>query len=158
MDIAEAEGLSAVILFIDIVTAFASLLRAIVIDAPECAEALAKYFTARGLHRYIICIVVDRIVLGRARIEQELGPHLAKLLADVHRCTWVTIEGTANVVKTTAGSLAGNALGDLLFYCSMSCVNCTVRERLGAAGLVPPFSTSRINNLLEICWLTNSSW
>ena len=69
--------------------------------------------------------------------DNEAGSrHLHALIGEMHSGTWASNEFLAGVTHLRGGTLAGNALGDLVFTAAMAVVLRDMRKGLRSAGLV----------------------
>ena len=62
-------------------------------------------------------------------------PHLVACLDQVHSHTWFVMDGVADADNTTAGSQAGDPLGDVFFIAVYTRVCRRAKEALREAGL-----------------------
>ena len=115
MMIAKARGWSCAVVFFDAVTAFASMLRALVCqqssrDCPTYEALLATGFSpdeiaamSQEARQAPVCDTMLR------------SPHLRRLLSDTLSNTWAATQGVKEVAATRRGSKAGEPLADLAF-------------------------------------------
>ena len=136
LDYCRVSKTSGAVLFVDVVGAFASVVREIVLggltDAGHVAALCAKLRLSQTLGQDIVEIARSGGILGEAGASQ----HLLELIREAHRCTWFATEGVTDVVQTAAGTRAGDPLADAIFNLLMSSVLSTIRMRLRSAGLM----------------------
>ena len=135
LDAASAARRSAAILFVDLATAFASLLRRLCVPADAGDEQWLAALAAAGFSQdEVKCIYDDAASYaywGRA----GLSEHTLQIAAALHRMTWFTTEGLPHVVGTSRGSQAGMSLADVTFIAAAGRVADKVAEGLAAAGV-----------------------
>ena len=136
MMIAKARGWSCAVVYFDAVTAFASMLRALVCqqssrDCPTHEALLATGFSpdeiAAMSHEARQAPVCDIMLKS---------PHLRRLLSDTLSNTWAAAQGVKEVAATRRGSKAGEPLADLAFGMLMRRILERVRERMDEKGIV----------------------
>ena len=136
MMIAKAREWSCAVVFFDAVTAFASMLRALVChqsprDCPTVETLLATGFSPEEIaamsqeaRQAPVCDAMLR------------SPHLRRLLSDTLSNTWAATQGVKEVAATRRGSKAGEPLADLAFGMLMRRILERVRERMDEKGIV----------------------
>ena len=136
MMIVKARGWSCAVVFFDAVTAFASMLRALVCqqsprDCPTFETLLATGFSpdeiaamSQEARQAPVCDTMLR------------SPHLRRLLSDTLSNTWAATQGVKEVAATRRGSKAGEPLADLAFGMLMRRILERVRERMDEKGIV----------------------
>ena len=134
IDIAEVQRVSLALVFVDIRTAFAAVVRklALLVDASD--EVWKLRLRANGFSEGEIS---DIFVEVNAMQEwQEAGgvAHVLSLLADFHENTWISSEGLARVVRCSSGSLAGTPLADLVFVSAFRRVTRRLQMRMQEEG------------------------
>ena len=143
MQIAKARGWTGAVVYFDAVTAFASMLRALVChqcsrDHPTTEALMATSFSAED------AAAMSREAMQAPASETAASPHLRRLLSDALSNTWAATQGVQEVAATRRGSKAGEPLADLAFgaSCSVS-VTAWMREDLWLDFLYvvqPPFA------------------
>ena len=118
---AKARGLSAAVLFIDIIGAFDSLIRSMVFGMTFSAceelsdEHILSILTELGFTKDDLRRMLDTII-GASPLDTATVPsHLQKLLQEAHRYTWHSVQGSMCINQSALGSLPGDPLGDLIF-------------------------------------------
>ena len=139
-DSAAAEGKSIAGVFIDVERAFARLCRALVLPAPESDKAFVARLVGCGYSPEVIGAVLKRVRDEKAWRGGGGSPHLQALLTDMHTHTWASTEFLRDVIELQSGTLAGNALGDLVFTAAMALVLKDVRRRLREQDLMGSYS------------------
>ena len=103
------------LLFIDIVGAFAAVLRQLAIGNVQSDEDVARLVTKLGFKPKVMHDLARAISSPSALEEASHNRHLNAMIADAHRCTWFTTQGLPTAVHTTLESWAGDPFGDLVF-------------------------------------------
>ena len=76
-------------------------------------------------------------MLLKGALQQALvTPGFARLIEQCHTDTWFVVQGVSSCAAPTAGSQAGDPLGDLFFVVIYVRVQKRIRNELDAAGLV----------------------
>ena len=133
IDLAKMRNMSVALLFIDVKTAFASMIRAISMpfDAGQDPDEVYK---SRLLKLGFSEVEAETIVNSAEAIFkwQQAGgsEHLAKYISNLYSTSWMSTEGCAKVFMARSGTVAGTPLADLIFTCSVACV---VREAFDEA-------------------------
>ena len=136
MQIAKARGWTGAVVYFDTVTAFASMLRALVChqcsrDHPTTEALMATDFTADDV------AAMSREAMQALASETMLqSPHLRRLLSDALSNTWAATQGVQEVAATRRGSKAGEPLADIAFGMLMRRILQRVRDRMDERGLV----------------------
>ena len=146
MDYAGTIGASVAFIFIDVVTAFAAICRRVVLPMPEYEGEFYQRLKASGFDDDVIRDVIAG--LHDDLWETKGGPpNLLQLIMDMHRRTWVSFEGLSGIVQTRSGSIAGNALGDLVFTIGIRKVFSSVRDAFQRMGLTMELPSDRAHEL-----------
>ena len=129
MQIAKARGWAGAVVNFDAVTAFASMLGALVCclcsrDHPTTEALMATGFTA------------DDVAAMSASETVLQSPHIRRLLSDALSNTWAATQGVQEVEATRRGSEAGEPFANLAFGTLMRRILQRVRERMDGRGLV----------------------
>ena len=128
---AEKCSLSVCVVFIDVVAAFASMLRNIVFRDIACPEQWFRYLVESGFSddeaRNILSTAKDH------GFEDTLASRFAQ---SYYRYTWSSLDNTPGVIVSTTGSLAGLPLADLIFIFANRHVLSKVRAALAEEGLI----------------------
>ena len=140
-DIAECEGQSFAAIFLDAVSAFAVVCRAIILPVPEEEATLAKRMVCAGFDDAEV-----RSTLQELQFHADKGPeawktegcsaHLRLALAALMCNTRASFDGIDRVVRTSTGTMAGSPLSDLLFSLLMVRMLRKQRDLLDDAGLI----------------------
>jgi len=153
MDAAMALNMSCAIVFVDVVNAFASLLRRIVFDFDGGDEAWLHQLRATGFSDADITAIYDSIRLydWRVHFDDSATGGSAKsqfmsfrLAEQVYSHSWVSQEYLNHVIRVTSGSSAGYPLADLVYSLAMARVLTCLRSTLANAELQ---SSIRVGNL-----------
>ena len=138
LEYAKAEGKTAVSLFVDLSTAFASLCRRIVLQKIdwEDDQAFIELCVQEGIDRNIALDFLE-YVDENPLCQDQTDQHIENMITQMHTHTWSSFEYIKGVIKTKKGVLAGTPLADLLFTFLMvrflTCVEKDMREQ----GLIP---------------------
>ena len=134
--IAKARRWSCAVVFFDAVTAFASMLRALVChqsprDCPTFETLLATGFSPEEI------AAMSQEARQAPMCDAMLrSPHLRRLLSDTLSNTWAATQGVKEVAATRRGSKAGEPLEDLALGMLMRRILERVRERMDEKGIV----------------------
>ena len=103
------------LLFLDVVGAFDSLLREIVLTLLESMEIVLDFL--KNLSPDADTYDRLRNLVNGKSILSKIGTtkHLETMISTLHHCTWFSTPNAASVIATKRGSRPGNALGDVLF-------------------------------------------
>ena len=137
IDIARLRRESGAIVFLDVVSAFASFRRRIVLCCEASDEQWVLLLVSLGFSDSEAKAVVSdacSLLLWQTTGASE---HLLALLGEMYTDTWLSTEGLDGVVHFDSGSMAGTALADLVFAVAMSKVLKSFHDRLSDAGLAP---------------------
>ena len=112
---ASSKHMSSCVLFLDIKSAFHSLVREAVFDMPPTLpDRLHEVLEAAG------CDPSEVMKhCAQERIGQQFSPTLARLLSDAHTCTWYTLAASDEVHHTMRGSRPGSPLADAAYNALM---------------------------------------
>ena len=114
LDKRKAQNRSAAILFADVIAAFDSAIRQLLLPIDDRHEwhlgELLDAFTEDEKQA-----IMDITLSQCAAKEVGVPEHLSELAADVHTATWFSIPGTEGVTETILGTKPGDPLGDLLY-------------------------------------------
>ena len=130
VDLGRVRKTSVAVLFVDVVGAFASVVREIVIGRLTDASQVAKICAKLRLEQSLGQEVVNLARRGGVLSDAGASPHLAALIREAHRNTWFAIEGLDTIVKISAGTKAGDPLADLVFNLLMAAILRDLRGRL----------------------------
>ena len=140
MMIAKARGWSSAVVFFDAVTAFASMLRALVCQQSSRDRPTNEALLATGFSPDEIAAMSHEARQAPVCDIMLRSPHLRRLLFDTLSNTWAATQGVKEVAATRRGSKAGEPLADLAFGMLMRRIRERVRERMDEKGIVarPP--------------------
>ena len=109
------KGLSVAIAFLDLVSAIASMRRAIAVPDASPDEQRHAHLASCGFSAAevasIMALVCDAIIRAAAGASE----HTIALLVEAHSGTWFSIEGLSTICTFMVGALAGKPLADLVF-------------------------------------------
>ena len=142
-DYAVSTGQSIAGIYVDVEKAFARLCRALVLPAPESDEVFISRLLGCGVSRKIAVAVLVKARSVDAWGKADGGSHLQALLTEMHTDTWASCEYLAAVIALSGGTLAGNALGDLVFTAAMTVLLTDLRGELRQAGLAGTYQVER---------------
>ena len=108
VDLGRLRKKSVAVLFVDVVGAFASVIRKILIGGLADAEQVATICARLKLDHALGQEAVELARRDGVVAENGAPPHLAGLIREAHRNTWFSTEGLETIVKTTAGTRAGD--------------------------------------------------
>ena len=136
IDIARRAGHSIALLFLDIHTAFASLVRHLVFNVDDGDEAWLAKLRAFGFEETDIKDIYECAVspLFSPSVRDKVA---FKFAEELHRCTWSTTEGLTGIINTSQGSMAGMTLADLVYASAFSKVIHTLIKSLSNDNLIP---------------------
>ena len=118
-DLAMHNNVSMCTLFIDIVTAFASLLRHIVFDI-DCGDEKWLQSLGRAGFSDIEIESIYRELCTSIWNATEANTVSVALASCMYQYTWASTEGLSNVIQTITGSMAGTPLADLMYVLAIS--------------------------------------
>ena len=118
--IAASQSLSSAVLFVDIKSAFHSMVRQIAFGGEGTLHPkLRQVLIARG---FDLDALYARVCSPMVAGEEHLTPTTTRLLRDVHRHTWYALGAAEEVHQTERGSRPGSPLADIAFNTLMSSV------------------------------------
>ena len=157
IDISSLWQNSLAILFLDIVSAFASLLRRIVFDVDLGDEAWFHSLVGAVFTQDEVCIIYHEVCdsLWSALHANTVSLALATCM---YQYTWASTEGVPHVMHTSTGSSAGTPLADLMYVIAMSKVMYKLRESLSEEGLVSQIDINeKMHELYEVGYVDDSA-
>ena len=116
-DVAISMGLSFSFLFVDVVCAFASLVRVFVLASSgsfDDDQVLIERLSALGMNRTDINQFLN-IAVDFAPFRSNGLNHLLRVMSSIHEGSWISFEFLHGVFEVSQGCLAGTPLADLLF-------------------------------------------
>ena len=136
MQIVKARVWSGAVVFFDAITAFASMLRALVCQQCARDHPTAEALIASGFSADEVGVMSREAMQAPASETMLQSPHLRRFLSDALSNTWAATQGAKDVAATRRGSKAGEPLADLAFGMLMRRILQRVRERMDEKGLV----------------------
>ncbi len=114
-------------MFVDIITAFAVLLRRTIVNESDADELWLRRLSCSGFSQedidVIYGVITDHswlIAHDSLPYEQSKNTFLAQLSSCYYRNTWFSQQSLPNVVHTTRGSMAGMPLADIIYALASS--------------------------------------
>ena len=132
--IAKKNKLTFACIYIDLKSAFASIVRGIALEPLLSAEDLCRRLSARGFDDADIKTIADGIADFTFWQESGGSHHLSVLISRIHRCSWFAVDGVPGCYESRCGALAGTSLADVIFLLAFSRVLHAVEARLRSAG------------------------
>ena len=122
-DLARVQQKCVAVLFLDVTTAFASLLREFLIPTMQTknpSDQFIKVLEGRNFSPEQIAKIFD--VANNEKRWKDCGgdEHSLRLVSSFYDSNWNSIEGVCGVISVLTGSMAGSCLADLMFTCSVS--------------------------------------
>ena len=136
IDVAQQLKMSLGILFVDLSTAFASVVRALTLPTDVSDDSWKARLRANGFSDVEADEVVHDVHANNEWIAAGGSIHLQALLKELHVGTWAATEGLAGVVHFQSGTLAGTPAADLVFIAAFARVLKRTRRALDDAGLL----------------------
>ena len=132
---AQERKLSTGLLFIDLSSAFDTLVREAVLPIEKGKNAMAFAMMRADVGEDKAWKLAEKYdentILGRRQ-----GGHVLEMTCDAHRCTYFTTNGLRQGVEVTRGSRMGDSFGMALFGLLYSAVLNEIEGRLIGEGLV----------------------
>ena len=134
--LAALTGESCAVFFGDLIAAFDSVVREIIMGGRLDPDALRRRLRALALEPDVVEAIVAYVAAGDLLQRAGVPEEVADLVRLVHNSTWFTSRGCDDLAITGGGTRAGNPLADLLFNLIAAGLFRVVRARLVSAGLV----------------------
>ena len=150
MQIAKAGGWSSAVVFFDAVTAFASMLRALVCQQSSRDHPTNEALMASGFSAGEVAAMSHEARQAPVCDAMLRSPHLRRLLSDAMSNTWAATQGVKEVAATRRGSKAGELLADLAFGMLMRRILQRVQERMDEKRACGSTSSLWCNSLCDI--------
>ena len=118
MQVAEVRSECGALLFLDVTTAFASMVRECVLPTSAGKSAWARFLIDKGYpaeFAYEVMSVVEKVCDWESA---GLSGHALAVLQDFHTCTWFSLEALDHVCASVRGCTAGNPIADLVYIAS----------------------------------------
>ncbi|CAE7427534.1 unnamed protein product [Symbiodinium natans] len=141
---AQSRGFSWGILFVDLRSAFYSVLRQFVTGADCSLDSFQALCGRLGIGVEQFEAIVAALGAVDAKVLDSLQPVLGARVKDVLQSTWFQVQGSEKVVATQAGSRPGDPLADILFGLSVAGAVKQLNETMRDAGLLPSFNTAGV--------------
>ncbi len=109
-----------VVLFVDAVSAFYSVVRGLVMDLDVSDEAIAYLFKSLSMPPAAIQELSVKLQEASILSGLDLHPHLHSQVAEMHQNTWFSVQGIQPIAQTERGSKPGDPFGDVVFNFLMS--------------------------------------
>lgn len=124
------------VLFVDVIGAFASVSRRISVpQLPESEEAWRRHLVNRGFSMQRSDEIVSMSISVLQWEIAGASEHSVALLTQIHKCTWMSIDGLARVSRCTSGTLAGTSLAEVVFILAVACITHSINCSLNIADL-----------------------
>ena len=135
-------------LFIDIASAYYSLLRQLAMDVEPTDENILTLLKRLGYPDGHIQAVAEKLEEPSAMEDLQVPPHLRAVLGEFHSSTWFRLKNDSSIVATARGTRPGDSLADILWTVSFSKFLHLSEERIASLGLHRPL---RWNNEVGLC-------
>ncbi len=146
--LAVLKNLSLAVVYVDLRTAFATMVRETFLDIPESDKILKERLEQRGVSDECIEYIMDEMRDRNIWDSQgRVKDHTRRLVGNYHSNTWASTEGLRNIIHTRGGSLAGHPLGDIVFTLMLAFVLSRIRTRLVQEGLLFKLSRDKVSEV-----------
>ena len=115
VDAAECKGTCAVTMFVDVVTAYASITRCLIAQDCVSEELLTEKLVSQGFDRDFVVEIVREMADLWFWSDAGAVEHLKAMVNDWFTETWSSLEGSTQVLLHKQGCGAGNPAADLFF-------------------------------------------
>ena len=150
---AQASDQSCAVIFADVVSAFASIIRKLVFHGkPDSEEGWLRHLVSCGFDAEAIRDISSCAVSILQWHDAGLDSHTLALVRETHRASWFTIDGVHRLASFVAGTLAGTSLADLIFIVAISRVITKLEERLRELELAHFMPTDESCNYFGLEW------
>ena len=153
INIARNSRSSISIFFLDVSSAFATVVRYFITGQPISDTQIAMLFKNLGFSTDVYAEFHQNITHNSALFAAGMPPDIIQLVSKMVHNTYFHIRGTKNIVDHNLGTGAGNPLADLMFTFLITRVLRRCNEELIAAGLCVPCDIPTNSNIA----LPNSS-
>ena len=150
IDLIRLRRTSGAIIFIDVIAAFASFRRKLVLSSPVSDEQWLRLLVSFGFTRDDAAAVVEDACSPTLWANNGGSAHLHAALSELYRDTWFATEGLDSAVTFDTGSMAGSGPADLIFTFAMTKILNTLHADLRAVGLVPSAASSDVQSFFGI--------
>jgi len=158
VDLAEQRGECVSLLFLDIVAAFASLLRKIVFDVEGGDEQWLIMLRNSGFFDEEISDIYSTVCSSVWSLVEHNTVSVA-LATCMYQDTWASTEGVEGIIVTKSGCGAGTPLADLMYVVAISKVMHKLRDVLRNNHLINTYvmhNTNEVKELLEVGYIDDS--
>ena len=136
MGLARVRKESCSILFVDVISAFASVLRRIILPGlPQTEEAWMIHLRNSGFTSGEAASVVSTAMSVASWTESGVSHHSLAIAQAAHETSWFTIDGLDRLSVFCKGVLAGTSVADIIFILAIAKVIAKVEDRLKEAEL-----------------------
>ena len=135
LQLSEVQSCCVGLLFVDVSTAFASMVRETILPTSLGKDAWARFLVSRGNPPDFAAEVMQVVAAIYDWPSAGLSAHALCVLQDFHMSTWFSTELLEDVVVTCRGCTAGNPVADLIYIASDACLERRLRQSLMEAGL-----------------------
>ena len=125
-------------IFVDIASAYYTLLRQLTTDVEMTDENIIALLTRLGYKDCHIDAIAQKLQEPTAMESLEVPPHLRSLLGEFHSHTWFRLKSDSAMVSTSRGTRPGDGLADLLWSLSFSNFLHLTEERIKSLNLHQP--------------------
>ena len=130
-------------LFIDIASAYYTLLRQMSVDVAPTDENIILMLRRLGISECHVTEVAKRLELPTGLEESQTPPHLRAILGEFHSYTWFRLRGDEGLVATSRGTRPGDGLADILWSISFGQFLQRVEDRIQSLELHQPLRWNR---------------
>eukprot|EP00969_Alexandrium_andersonii_P168498 7447291-Alexandrium_andersonii.AAC.1 len=106
--------MSVAVLFVDVVSAFYSALRPLVLSTHSVEEALTV-LQAKGVPEPTVRYIADAMRGTAADLQAAIEPASISLMEAAHTANWLSINGIEEGIGYTQGSIPGDPWADVFF-------------------------------------------
>ena len=128
MNIVKAKHLSCAVVFIDLRSAFHSLIREHAFGVTHALpEQLQSVLAREG---FDVAALTESIAIHSAAFQELPDPSLVRVVQEAHQGTWYHLPPTENCQQTFRGSRPGSPVADIAFNILMTTVLGEIRDRM----------------------------
>ena len=135
---AKRSGFSDYVLFLDIASAYYTLLRQHAVDLSHGDEDVIKFLHRMGIADAHIDTVAEMIQSTPAITDLGVSPHLHSMISEFHQSTWFALPHDEAITATSRGTRPGDGLADVLWAMTFNRYLRTVEAQLHASGALRP--------------------
>ena len=148
-DVQKIRKKCAAVIFVDLVSAFYTTLRELVMHFDRSDEQIASMMKTLGLPSDVMADLAANLAGPTAFEDAGVDDHLQALLAECHNSTWFAIDGLSNITCTKRGTRAGDILADAIFGFAAARVLKQITEKLAKADIYDYFDWNGATSVLE---------